>query len=120
MKAIFYFIVLLSYISFSQNNSTYTVTENGMMTANPKYRFMNPKTHIMMDIFKHASINMAQGGSSNIANHTHDTVFQGLVENGLGGTEMIIKCNTCLKYYKKLEQRIEAFMAKHKLSANLN
>ena len=37
MKAIFYFIILLSYMSFSQNNSTYTVTENGMMTANPKY-----------------------------------------------------------------------------------
>ena len=72
----------------------------GTMSPHSKYRFMNPKTHIMMDIFKHTSINMAQGGSSNIANHTHDTVFQGLVENGLGGTEMIMKCKTCLKYYK--------------------
>ena len=37
MKAIFYFIALVSYVSISQNYSTYTVTENGMMTANPKF-----------------------------------------------------------------------------------
>lgn len=85
---------------FLQGPSADPRVSAGTMSPHSKYRFMNPKTHIMMDIFKHTSINMAQGGSSNIANHTHDTVFQGLVENGLGGTEMIIKCKTCLKYYK--------------------
>jgi len=72
----------------------------GTMTAHKKYLFMNPKTHIMMDIFKHTSINMSKGGSSNIANHTHDTNYKGMVDNGLGGSDMIMGCKTCLAYYK--------------------
>ena len=72
----------------------------GLMTVNSKYRFMNPKTHIMYDIFRHASINMAAAGGSSLANHTHETNYKGLLENGLGGSNMIMGCKTCMKYYK--------------------
>lgn len=74
-------------------------TDDSMKTG-PKYLWMKPKTHIMMDIFGHASVNLAKGGSSNVANNTHDVVFKGMVDNGLGGSDMILGCKTCLKYYK--------------------
>jgi len=72
----------------------------GTMTAHKKYLFMNPKTHIMMDIFKHTSINYAKGGSSDVANNTHDSNYKGMMDNGLGGNDMIMGCKTCLAYYK--------------------
>lgn len=72
----------------------------GTMTTNPKYLFMNPKTHIMMDIFKHSSINMAGGTGSNIAKHTHEVNYKGMVDNGLGGSDMIMGCKTCLQYFR--------------------
>ena len=71
------------------------------MKPGPKYLWMDPKTHVMMDIFNHASVNMATSGSSNIANHTHDTIVLGVIDNGLGGTEIVRKCKTCLDYFKK-------------------
>ncbi len=37
MRAIFYWIMILPFVLLSQSNGTYTVTENGMMTANPKF-----------------------------------------------------------------------------------
>ena len=43
-----------------------------------------------------------------------------IYEWALSESNELLAFQTCLKYYKKLEQRIEAFMAKHKLSANLN
>jgi hypothetical protein len=71
----------------------------GTMTSNPKYLFMGPKTHIMMDIFNHTSINMAGGSTSNIAKHTHDTNYKGMIDNGFGGSDMIMGCKTCFSYY---------------------
>jgi hypothetical protein len=72
----------------------------GTMTVSRDYLFMNPNTHIMMDIFKHASVNMASGGGSKIAKHTHDTHFQKLEEDGMGGTSLVMLCKTCLAYFE--------------------
>ena len=37
MRAVFYWIMILPFVVISQTNGAYTVTENGMMTANPKF-----------------------------------------------------------------------------------
>ena len=37
MRAVFYWIMILPFVVISQTNGTYTVTENGIMTANPKF-----------------------------------------------------------------------------------
>lgn len=71
------------------------------MESGPKYLWMNPTTHVMMDIFNHASINMAAGGGSNIANHTHDITVLGIIPDGLGGSDIVYRCDTCLDYFQK-------------------
>lgn len=37
MRAIFYWLLLIPFLAISQSNGSYTITENGMMTANPKF-----------------------------------------------------------------------------------
>lgn len=37
MRAIFYWIMILPFIALSQSNGSYTVTENGMIIANPEF-----------------------------------------------------------------------------------
>ena len=72
----------------------------GTMDDYKKYLFMMPKTHIMMDIFKHSSINMSKDGDSKIAKATHNTQFKKLEDDGDGGSNMVMLCKTCDSYFK--------------------
>jgi|GEM_PF-2141169 hypothetical protein len=67
------------------------------MARRSKYQWMNPRTHMMMDIFKHCSINLrGRSPDSAFANPTHRPKALGYVELDANTVAPLYTCRTCL------------------------
>ena len=88
---------LRTFPRFSEGPSYDPRTKAGELQRRSKYLWMNPKSHMMMDIFNHCSINLrGKSPDSAFANPTHRPKALGYVDTSASTAAPLYRCRTCL------------------------
>ena len=88
---------LRTFPRFSEGPSYDPRTKTGELLRRSKYLWMNSKSHMMMDIFKHCSINLrGKSPESVFANPTHRPKALGYVDTSASTAAPLYRCRTCV------------------------